>query len=148
MLRACLQSPLTHPLCLSSCEQHEAFQAAAAIVAAAEADEREAEEAQEKGVVGSGEESEEGSGEESEAQGEGGTGSAARPRGKRSRRQDQEIERFSPGHEANRPQRATAAKKKHQTRNAAGYRDDGVDALFRAEVEKFTSSLAAELARR
>ena len=47
MLRACLQSPLTHPLCLSSCEQHEAFQAAAAVVTAAEAEQREAEEEQE-----------------------------------------------------------------------------------------------------
>ena len=49
MLCACLQSPLTHPLCLSSCEQHEAFQAAAAVVTAAEAEQREAEEEQEAG---------------------------------------------------------------------------------------------------
>ena len=49
MLRACLQSPLTHPLCLPSCEQHEAFQAAAAVVTAAEAEQREAEEEQEAG---------------------------------------------------------------------------------------------------
>jgi hypothetical protein len=44
VLRACLQSPLTHPLCLSSCEQHDAFLAAAAVVTAAEAEQREAEE--------------------------------------------------------------------------------------------------------
>ena len=141
MLRACLQSPLTHPLCLSSCEQHEAFQAAAAVVTAAEAEQREAEEEQ-GAEPGEKSESED---DESDAQGGGGTGSTAR-QGKRARRQS--IDRFSPENEANRPQRATAAKKKHQTRNAAGYRDDDVDALFRAEVEKFTSSLAAELARR
>ena len=58
MLRACLQSPLTHPLCLSSCEQHEAFQAAAAVVTAAEAEQREAEEEQE--AEEDGDESEEG----------------------------------------------------------------------------------------
>ena len=40
VLRACLQSPLTHPLCLSSCEQHDAFLAAAAVVTAAEAEQR------------------------------------------------------------------------------------------------------------
>ena len=145
MLRACLQSPLTHPLCLSSCKQHEAFQAATAVVTAAEAEQREAEEEQEAGgEVRSGEdESEEG--DESDAQDQGGTGSTARLRGKRMRK---EPDRHDPNREANRPQRATAAKKKHQTRTAAGYRDNDVDALFRAEVEKFTSSLAAELARR
>ena len=132
-------------LCLSSCKQHEAFQAAAAIVAAAEAEQREAEEeqeAEEEAIeVGSEAKSEEGSEEESEA----GTGSTARHREKRAR--IKEIDRFDPDREANRPQRATAAKKKHQTRNA-GYRDNDVDALFRGEVEKFTSSLTTELARR
>ena len=132
-------------LCLSSCKQHEAFQAAAAIVAAAEAEQREAEEeqeAEEEAIeVGSEAKSEEGSEEESEA----GTGSTARHREKRAR--IKEIDRFDPDREANRPQRATAAKKKHQTRNA-GYSDNDVDALFRGEVEKFTSSLTTELARR
>ena len=134
---------------MSSCEQHEAFQAAAAVVTAAEAEQREAEEEQEaEEVQPDGDESEEGDESGADAQDQGGTGSTARPRGKRARPRRQEIERFSPEHEANRPQRATAAKKKHQARNATGYRDDDVDALFRAEVEKFTSSLAAELARR
>ena len=131
-------------LCLSSCKQHEAFQAAAAIVAAAEAEQREAEEeqeAEEEAIeVGSEAKSEEGSEEESEA----GTGSTARHREKRAR--IKEIDRFDPDREANRPQRATT--KKPATRNAAGYRDNDVDALFRGEVEKFTSSLTTELARR
>ena len=130
-------------LCLSSCKQHEAFQAAAAIVAAAEAEQREAEEeqeAEEEAIeVGSEAKSEEGSEEESEA----GTGSTARHREKRAR--IKEIDRFDPDREANRPQRATT--KKPATRNA-GYRDNDVDALFRGEVEKFTSSLTTELARR
>ena len=131
-------------LCLSSCKQHDAFQAAAVIVAAAEADEREAKEAQEAEEeaeeVDSREELEEGSEEESEAQDEGCTGSAARPK-----RQRNQWDRFDPGHEGSRPQRATT--KKPATRNAAGYRDNDVDALFRGEVEKFTSSLTTELAR-
>ena len=141
MLRACLQSPLTHPLCLSSCKQHEAFQAATAVVTAAEAEQREAEE--EQGAEP--DEKSESEDDEPDAQGGGGTGSTARLRGKRVRK---EPDWHDPNRENNRPQRATAAKKKHQTRTAAGYRDNDVDALFRAEVEKFTSSLAAELARR
>ena len=133
---------------MSSCEQHDAFQAAAAVVTAAEAEQREAEEEQEAGgetiaVRSDGDESEEGDGD-ADAQDQGGTGSTARLRGKRMRK---EPDRHDPNREASRPQRATA-KKKHQTRNAAGYRDNDVDAVFRAEVEKFTSSLAAELARR
>ena len=89
--------------------------------------------------MGSEAKSEEGSEEESEA----GTGSTARHREKRAR--IKEIDRFNPDREANRPQRATT--KKPATRNA-GYRDNDVDALFRGEVEKFTSSLTTELARR
>ena len=124
--------------CLSSCEQHGAYQTARAVVCSAEAEQRGAEEEQ-------GAESEDDDKSESESgfeEGEGGTGSTAR-QGKRARRQS--VDRFSPENEANRPQRATAKKK--QTRNA-GYRDDDVDALFRGEVEKFTSSLATELTRR
>ena len=130
-------------LCLSSCEQHEAYQTATAVVCSAEAEQREAEQEQE--AEGADEPDEKSSSEdgESDAQGEGGTGSTAR-QGKRARRQG--FERFSPEAEDNRPQLATA-KKKHQTRDV-GYRDDDVDALFRGEVEKFTSSLATQLARR
>ena len=128
-----------------SCKRHETSQAAAAIVAAAEEEQREAEEEEEEEQVPV-QSDEDNSGEESGAQGQGGTGSTARQ--KRARRSSNAIERFDPETEQKRPQRATAAKKKHQTRTAAGYRDNDVDALFRAEVEKFTSSLAAELARR
>ena len=130
---------------MSSCEQHEAYQTARAVVCSAEAEQREAEE--EQGAEGASIEEPDGDKSESDGEsgigeGEGGTGSTAR-QGKRARRQS--VDRFSPENEANRPQRATAKKK--QTRNA-GYRDDDVDALFRGEVEKFTSSLATELARR
>ena len=144
LLRCVLR--LTTLSCLSacSCKRHETSQAAAAIVAAAEEEQREAEEEEEEEQVPV-QSDEDNSGEESGAQGQGGTGSTARQ--KRARRSSNATERFDPETEQKRPQRATAAKKKQQAAGV-GYRDDDVDELFAREVEKFTTSLAAELARR